>query len=611
MGRMSPWFQESIFRKCLNVLSARDQKKIFTIVFLQIISGFFDLIAISIIGLLASLSVSGVQSQSPSARVSSILDFLRLSELNFQNQVLVLGLLAALILIGRTVFSVVFTRKAFYFLSRRGAQVSSLLISKTLNQSLEKLQRRTTQDNVYAVTGGVAMVTLGVLGSAVMIISDASLLLIIVFGLFLFDPLIALSTIVLFGSIGFALHRIMSVKAQDLGRRNAELTVKSSEKIIEALNSYRELVVRNRRGNYVKDISAQRLTLANLTAEIQFLPSVSKYVIETAIVIGAIFVSGLQFLLQDATEAVSSLAIFLAAGSRIAPAVMRLQQGLLQMKSSIGAASITLELMDDVYSTESLRIETSDFSTDHSGFTPLVEFKSLSFSYLDEVSPALKNVDLLIQPGQVLSIVGPSGAGKTTLVDLLLGVLEPSTGSVLISNHPPLDAVAGWPGAIAYVPQEIVIINSTIKANVGLGFSDGDINEAQVWEALTLAHLSDFVKGLPSGLETSVGENGSKLSGGQRQRLGIARALFTKPYLLVLDEATSSLDGETEAGIIETILSLKDRVTVVTIAHRLSTVRNSDRVIYLENGQILADGRFEEVMERVPNFDHQAKLYGF
>ena len=217
---------------------------------------------------------------------------------------------------------------------------------------------------------------------------------------------------------------------------------------------------------------------------------------------------------------------------------------------------------------------------------------------------------LAIPSGASVAFVGPSGAGKTTIIDVLLGVLNPDTGNVSISGLPPLLAVAKWPGAVSYVPQDVVIAAGTIRENVALGYPLETATDELVMSALRVAHLDKFVAELPNGVDTQVGERGAKISGGQRQRLGIARAMFTRPHLLVLDEATSSLDGETEASISEAIHDLRGSTTVVMIAHRLSTVRNADIVVYLSEGRIKATGTFEEVRTAVPDFDHQAKLMG-
>ena len=209
-----------------------------------------------------------------------------------------------------------------------------------------------------------------------------------------------------------------------------------------------------------------------------------------------------------------------------------------------------------------------------------------------------------------VAITGSSGAGKTTLVDLLLGVHTPTSGDIYIAGVSPLDAFQKWPGATAYVPQETVIINGNIWENIVLGFDYDPEHEKYIREALKLSNLEEYVQSLPEGLFTKVGDRGHKLSGGQRQRLGIARALFTKPKLLVLDEATSSLDAQTESDITEAIKSLKGKTTIIMIAHRLSSVRNADQVIFMNNGKIESIGTFEEVRKEVSNFDKQANLMG-
>ena len=196
------------------------------------------------------------------------------------------------------------------------------------------------------------------------------------------------------------------------------------------------------------------------------------------------------------------------------------------------------------------------------------------------------------------------------MIDVLLGVLNPDVGRILISGLPPLLAISKWPGAVSYMPQDVVIAAGTIRENVALGYPPEAATDELVWNALKVAQLESFIADLPDGIDTQVGERGTKISGGQRQRLGIARAMFTRPQLLVLDEATSSLDGETEAGISAAIHALRGSTTVVMIAHRLSMIRNADMIVYLSEGRILATGTFEEVRIAVPDFDRQAKLMG-
>jgi ABC-type multidrug transport system fused ATPase/permease subunit len=605
----SRWLDTAI-GKSLNILSKSDRKKVFAVVILQVSLGILDLLGVLIIGLLGALSVSGVQSGQPGEQVSSLLTFLSISDLSFQTQAAILASSALLLLVGRTILSIIFTRRILFFFSRRGAKISANLISRLLSQPLLTVQARTTQETLYAVTNGVSLITLQILATSIVMVSDLSLLLVMTLGIFLVDPLTAVGTFVLFSFIGFFLYRYMHVLAKFLGVKHSELSIVSSEKIVEVFGSYRESVVRNRRDFYAREIGKIRYSLAEVEAESSFMPFVSKYVIETAVVVGALLVGAAQFVLQDSTQAVATLAIFLAAGTRIAPAVLRLQQGFIQIRGSLGAAQPTFDLINSLGS--SSVIENVDDTVDviHEGFIPKVLMQNVSLTYPNKELPAISEIFLSIQPGTVVAVVGLSGAGKTTIIDVLLGVLTPDEGSVLISGLSPSEAVSKWPGAIGYVPQDVAISAGSIRENVAQGFPKQQATDELVTSALKVAQLDRFVANLPEGLDTQVGERGAKISGGQRQRLGIARAMFTRPHLLVLDEATSSLDGETEVNISEAIQELRGSTTVVLIAHRLSTVRNADSVIYLSDGKIKAMGTFDEVREAVADFDRQAKLMG-
>jgi ABC-type multidrug transport system fused ATPase/permease subunit len=270
----------------------------------------------------------------------------------------------------------------------------------------------------------------------------------------------------------------------------------------------------------------------------------------------------------------------------------------------------TLQMIESLSSIEENQIEMDSFDIAHNGFNSKIEVEHVSLTYPGANQPALADVNLCVEPGKSLAIVGPSGAGKTSLVDVILGVIPTSTGQINISGKTPLEAISSWPGAIAYVPQNVLISDGTVRSNVALGFPPNVAIDELVWRALEVAQLSDFVRSLPRGLDSHVGENGTKISGGQRQRLGIARAMFTQPKLLVLDEATSSLDGQTESDISSSLATLRGEVTLVMIAHRLSTIREAGEVIYMDNGKILARGTFDQVRNQVPDFENQAQLMG-
>jgi ABC-type multidrug transport system fused ATPase/permease subunit len=340
------------------------------------------------------------------------------------------------------------------------------------------------------------------------------------------------------------------------------------------------------------------------------MPNISKYIVETTVIVGALIVAGIQFSLKDAANAFATLSIFLIAATRLAPALLRVQQGITLIRNSFGAASTTIILIQTLKSLPTLQIRESKQNFNYLNFTGNISISKVSLTYPGRQNPAISDISMNIPAGKFVAIVGSSGAGKTTLIDTLLGVLEPNTGLIKISELSPKESITKWPGAISYVPQDINIFDGTIRTNVALGYPKELATDEMVWEAVNFAELGDVVNELPNGIDTEIGERGIKLSGGQRQRLGIARALFSKPQLLVLDEATSSLDSETELRISKAIQNLKGKVTVVIIAHRLSTVRKADHVYYLEDGRIKASGSFEEVRKISSEFDKQAKLLG-
>ena len=594
----------------LHVLSKNDRKKLFAIIIVQILLGFLDLVGVLLIGALGALSIQGIESHQAGNKVSALLRLFGIQNLSFQNEVAILGITASGCLILKTASSIFFTRKTLRFLSHKNTSLSNDLIEKVLSQDLLDMQKRPTQEILYILSDGVHNLFFGIIGSAVTVASDIIMLLIMCAGLYVVDPVIAFSTTILFLIIGLVLYKQLQVKAKMLGSRLNRLSVQSYRKTFEVLNSYRESVVRHRRKYYAEQIGKIRYQLGDVIAEQSFLPYISKYVIEAATVLSVLILAGYEFGTKSAVHAVATLAVFMAASSRIAPAALRIQQGTLMMKTSSGSAESTLILFNELkkYPLSQAPVNITDFV--YIDFTPQIIASELEFRYPNEAKFTLEKVSFEIKPSTITAIVGPSGAGKTTLIDLLLGVLNPASGSILISGVSPAAASEKWPGAISYVPQNIHIISGTVKENVIMGYDSDAATDELVWRALDLAQLGDTIRNLPKGLNTEVGEAGGLMSGGQRQRLGIARALFSAPKLLVLDEATSALDGATEFEITKSLQNLSREVTVLVVAHRLSTVREAENVLYFAEGRLVAQGKFEDVREQVPNFNHQADLMG-
>ena len=602
--------QSEVLKQATKVLTKKEIRKFIAVSLVQVILGLVDLVAIGLVGILGTLAITGISTNSPGGKVQLILEFLHLQDSTFQKQVAVIGVIAALLMTIRTLFSIFIVRRVTYFLSRRGAMMSGRIISRLLNQEITTLHKLKQQEILYGVTTGVDAITMGILNTISILTADLTLLVILGVGLIALDWIVALITFLLFGGTAFLLYRLLEVRSREIGFKQAQLSVQSNHKILEVLNSYRELLVRDRRGYYSRQISNLRLQMADNGAEKAFMPNITKYVLELTMIYSALVIAASQFLLKDAIHAVGMLSIFLAASSRMSPSMLRVQQSFLIMKGSLGAAHPTLELLKSLEGIEPVRESSRILNFEHAKSNFEIEVRNISYGYPDSPKKAVTDLDIFIEQGKYLAIVGPSGSGKTTLVDLILGILEPQQGEVLIGGKTPSQIINSQPGLIAYVPQDVMIINGSIRENIAMGFDVSDFSAQDFEKTIQLSQLSELIDELPLGIDSQLGDKGSNLSGGQRQRIGIARALFTKPQILILDEATSSLDGSTEASISDSLYSLRGEITVIVIAHRLSSIMKADEVLYLESGKVIAAGDFNRLRTLVPDFDTQASLMG-
>jgi ABC-type multidrug transport system fused ATPase/permease subunit len=597
-------------KKVLLLLEKRDRFKLFLVLIVNTFLAFLDLLGVALIGITSAILIRGLQGLTAGDQVSRFLELLNLNGLPQQSLLILLGGSAIFFFILKTVLSVYFFRRTLRYMSVRNAQISSSLVSKMLNRPVEKIFSKPIQHQIYNVTGGVENLVAGAVTSLVVIASDLVLLLVILMGLMLVDPITSVGTFFMFTGIAFLLYFLLHKRVVILNTKSAYQSIYFNQKVSEGINSFRDLFIKGGREFYVNEIRKTKMQLAGYDSEIKFIPNISKYTIEISVILGIALISGIQFYLFDSNRAIAVISVFLAASTRIAPAIIRLQQNVIAVKSSLSAAKPTFELIDELIGIEELERNETVINTSHTNFLPKVKLDNLKFTYTGAMDDTIQGISLEISEGKFIAFVGPSGGGKSTLIDLILGLLAPSSGSITISGLKPVDAIKKWPGSIGYVPQDVFVENSTVKDNICLGFNPDSVPDELVWEALQMADLSDFVKGLEGQLSFRISDAGKNLSGGQRQRLGIARALLTKPKIVIFDEATSALDAETENRVSESILKLTGECTVIFIAHRLSVVRSADMIYYIDKGKIVSQGNFEELRSINANFDNQANFMG-
>lgn len=610
-------------RRALLLLPSQDRRKLLLVTLVQMSLGILDLIGIALVGFVATAAVSGIQQSSWPNWMQSFLDSVGLGNLSNSQLVGLFGALAAIALIGKTAASAYMTRRVIKFLARQQADASGRLARELLARPLVDVQRWSSAEILYALSAGVGAAVVGVLGSAVIALAELFLFAIIAVSLFIIDPILTILAGILFGGILYVLQVILGRMSAANARRLAESAMGTTSAVQEALATYREATVLNRRELYVGRFERLVRISASATGGNQYILEIPKYVLETTLIVASFGLALFQFLTKDLLAATTTVAIFLTSGFRIIPAMLRLQAAGINIRNGSEGARMTFDVAEFLRNTPNATMSESgvglpsesvamkeSLTGKYPDFTPVVELESVSFTYPDASVPALIEATLRIEPGESVALVGSTGAGKSTLTDVILGVLHPDSGAVLVGGVSPRKAISRWPGGLSYVPQVVALVDGTIRDNVALGLPREVVDDDRVWEALARAHLDSFLLQAREGLDTYVGERGIRLSGGQRQRLGIARALYTRPLLLVLDEATSALDAETEQAIVDTLRSLEGIVTTVTVAHRLATVRAVDTVYYLAEGRICAAGSFDHVRRQVADFDRQAALLG-
>lgn len=603
--------KNSLIFRAYQLLEKRDKRRTFQIVLVQIFLAILDLIGVGIVGILGALTISGASSQGPGNRVSAVLRTLNLESYSIQKQAMFLGLAGAIALLGKTLLSMYTLKRLTVYLSRRSARLSTELISKVFGFSYLRLRAQSVMAWRYQLTYAVDIVSVGILTAAVLMASDAILLFILGIGLFLIEPQIALGTLILFSSSALIVYRMQHNRMLLLGSQNARVNVETDETLHLMIDSYRDLFVRSALGTYVDQMRTLRMQAANLNAERTFMPYVGKFTLEMTTIGGFLLVAGSQFYFNEVGRAVANIAVFFVASARISPAALRIQQGFLMIKGNRGTAEGALKLILEVANSGlegpvSPKLLTNSFNRKLS--PSAVSYRNVEFSYPNNEYFSIQNLDFEILPGSSVGLIGPSGSGKSTIADLSLGIIRPLSGSVLIDGVLPEQLHLDVPGKIAYVPQKVIIANQSLKKNLSIGLGENCFDDADYWWALEQAQLADFVKSLPDGLESLLGVGGIDLSGGQSQRMGLARALMTRPSLLVLDEATSSLDGKTEFLVTEALRNLRGSLTLIVIAHRLSTIKDMDQVLYLKDGKLVAQNTFQNLIQKFPDLAEQADL---
>lgn len=466
--------------------------------------------------------------------------------------------------------------------------------------------KRNTAELVRLADVGIANTTTGLLLPAASLPAELTTFAAVLVVLLVAQPVTALMTFAYLGGLAVLMYVVISPRAVVAGRVGRDYSFKVAGLMTEMMGALKEVTLRGKAEEVAAEVHANRRHATRARSNLMFLNAVPKFVTDTGLVLGFALVGGAAYLLGGATQAFSAIALFAVAGMRMIPSVNRFQSIMTQTASTLPHAEAVIR---DIVDAQGYVEAAEQLGQEPLPDEPrLLALRDVSFTYPGSHEPALRDVDLDVPLGSSVALVGASGAGKSTLVDVLLGLLVPQEGEIRLDDHPLADVLAAWRSRVGYVPQEVNLFDGTIAQNVALTWGE-DLDEDRVARALEQAQLLDVVRDR-GGLHTRVAERGLALSGGQRQRLGIARALYGDPLVLVLDEATSALDTATEEAVARAFHELHGKVTVIAVAHRLSTVRGSDQVCFMTGGTIAARGSFEQVVAAHPEFATQARLSG-
>lgn len=461
---------------------------------------------------------------------------------------------------------------------------------------------RSLSTSVALSYGSVINGSVSLAAEIITVVAVASLLVVL-------NPMVALAAIAYLGlSAGF-IQLIIRPRATELGLATTKYAQRSLQSVMHSLGAVKEVKLRNNPGPFVDTYRAARLGEAAAARGFAFINEVPKYLMEIIFLVGIGLLAVGLFLTMSPSEALPMLALFGAAGFRILPSIVRAissASAIRYGRSGIYQAVDELRLLRDL----GVLGLTEDSPRQTSSAQRMVgdlRFERVSFGY-EEHNLVLRDIDFTVPRGSSVALIGSSGAGKSTVVDLILGLQTPVSGRISCGGTDIHSRLTDWQDEIAIVPQDVFLLDASIRQNIGFDEPENEMDEDRLREAVERAQLTDWIASTPEGLDLLVGDRGVRLSGGQRQRVGIARALYRRPEILVLDEATSALDNETERKITATIQALHGRMTVVVVAHRLSTVRGCDQFVVLSKGEIQAQGSFDEALVSSPEFAHLVEL---
>lgn len=500
--------------------------------------------------------------------------------------------------------------KLSMFAAKVGTEIADRLYTHYMHQSWLFHASGSSAQLTKQVSNEAVRVTDGVIQPLMQMNARVVLAIFLSIGIFAYNPIVALTGLAIFAVAYILLYKLVRKRLQANGQTLSSVATQRFRLMNEGFGGIKDVLLLNRNQDFIARFEQTGNDFSYARGNNNVLWQVPRYFMEL-LAFGSMIGLVLYLIVSHQGNlgvVLPILAVYALAGFKLLPAFQQIYASIGQIKGNIAAfEAIREDLLASQKRVNQNSKQTTQQSNQPIALKQAIQLKQVTFTYPGKTQPALDNLNLTIPANSVIGIVGPSGSGKSTAVDLLLGLIAPQQGQLVIDNTPITEQnMRAWQNSIGFVPQSIFLSEGSIAENVAFGIPEKDINLEQVNKALHLAHLDELVQSLDNGIHTKVGERGVQLSGGQRQRIGIARALYQEANVLVFDEATSALDGITEKMIMDAIHDFSGQKTIIMIAHRLKTVQKCDTIFMIDQGQVSAQGTFEELLKTNEHFKKMA-----
>ena len=580
----------NLIKNIFSLLSTKEKRKLKFLFLAFIITGIFEIAGIASIAPFIAV-VSSPEFVHENHYLSIIYNYFEFD--NTSEFLVMLGMIVISLLVISNTVTAYTVWKLTSYANHQSHVLSVRLLRSYLSNSYEYFINNNSSTLEKNILSEVYRCVSGVILPGLLLVVKTIIVLFVLVLLVVVNPIITFAAIFVLGGLYLLMYIFIRNYLIQIGISFTEVDSKRYKFVGEALRGIKDLKLSGNESEFVRRYAKPSKLHSKYATQNSLITQIPRYLVETVSFSGIVGII-IYFIYQGggADEVLPLVSIFTLASYRIAPAIQQIYHSLSQIKYTLPAINLLInDIKDD---NEILSEDLSD-----KGF---LEFKSslvlnnISFRYLNSNRDSLCNISIEIVPSTTIGIVGETGSGKTTLVDVILGLLIPTAGNVLIDGIA-LDEnnTALWQRNIGYVPQDVFLIDDTIIRNIALAVTDDNISIEEIKSVCRVAGISKFIEHLPEGYQTVVGERGAKLSGGQVQRIGIARALYKNPSVVVFDEATSALDNITERAVMEAVNNLSHKKTIIMIAHRLSSIRNCDIIYVMDKGGIVDSGSYDEL----------------